>query len=96
MVGRGADGPPPMEVEAVMALRLSRLTGKTALGGIGVAGEFAGLDTPRESWVKPYCSGEDVTVKTASLLSQSGSLYVWAGQLNRILRRIDRSMRVCA
>jgi hypothetical protein len=46
MVGRGADGPPPMEVEAVMALRLSRLTGKTALGGIGVAGEFAGLDTP--------------------------------------------------
>lgn len=46
MVGRGADGPPTMEVEAAMAWRSSWLAGKAALGGIGVAGESAGLDTP--------------------------------------------------
>lgn len=46
MVGRVADGAPTMEVEADIAWTLSWLAGKTALRGLGVEGESAGLDIP--------------------------------------------------
>jgi hypothetical protein len=64
MVGRGADGAPAMAVEAVIALRLSWLTGKAALGGIGVAGESTGLETPSTEL------GEAIVVKKRSRQSR--------------------------
>jgi hypothetical protein len=53
-----------MAVEAVIALRLSWLTGKAALGGIGVAGESTGLETPSTEL------GEAIVVKKRSRQSR--------------------------
>lgn len=59
-VRRVAEGASAIEVEADMAWRLSWLTGKAALEGLGVIGESAGLDMPSNELgeaivVKGYC-----------------------------------------